>query len=47
MAPKNTNSKKEAGRARKADNEAKKKEAVEAEKVRRILTLRLIPNRQH
>lgn len=33
MAPKNVNTKKEAGRAKKAENEAKKKEAVVAEKV--------------
>ena len=33
MAPKGGNAKKEAGRSRKAENEAKKKQAVEEEKV--------------
>lgn len=33
MPPKGTNTKKESGRAKKAENEAKKKEAAAAEKV--------------
>lgn len=36
MAPKGANSKKESGRAKKAENEAKKQEAATAERVRQI-----------
>ncbi len=39
MAPKTVNSKKEAGRAKKAENEAKKQAAVAAQKVRVSQTL--------
>jgi len=35
MAPKGVNTKKESGRAKKAENEAKKVEAAAAERVRR------------
>lgn len=34
MAPKGNNAKKESGRAKKAENEVKKQQAAEAEKVR-------------